>query len=130
MLPKEAFPKDQHPKTWAWLNRFKKAVKEAEASAKKAVPVDGKAAFQHIISASYHDQQAGVDDQDPLGFKEGDSVELWPIESGFRHKDKGRLVKLTREEVVLAIPTRSGGKEIRVHAPRWGFRLVKATAQL
>ena len=105
-------------------------MKEAEKSAGKAVSLDGKAAFQHITSASYHDQQTGVDVTDPTGLKEGDSVQLWPIDSGFRHKDNGRLVKLTRDEVVLAISTKSGGKEIRVHAPRWGFRLVKEKARL
>ncbi|THY21977.1 hypothetical protein D6D02_01248 [Aureobasidium pullulans] len=130
MLPKQAFPKDQHPNTWAWLNRFKKTAKEAEKSGKKTVSLDGQAAIKHIIAASYHDQQTGVDAQDPVKLEEGDLVSLWPTDSGFRHKDQGRLVKLTKDEVVLAIQTRTGGKEIRVHAPRWGFRVVKAKAQL
>ncbi|KAG9652291.1 hypothetical protein KCU95_g8435, partial [Aureobasidium melanogenum] len=129
MLPKQSFAKDQHPKAWAWLGRFKKTVREAEKSS-KAVSIDGQAAMQHIVSASYHDQQTGVDDNDPVKLKEGDLVQLWPTDSGFRHKDQGQLVKLTKDEVVLAIQTRSGGKEIRVHAPRWGFRVVKAKAQL
>ncbi|KAI5203826.1 hypothetical protein AUEXF2481DRAFT_26061 [Aureobasidium subglaciale EXF-2481] len=130
MLPKQAFPKDQHPKTWAWLSRFKKTVKEVEASSKKTVSLDGQAAIQHIMSASYHDQQTGVDSNDPVKLNEGDLVQLWPTDSGFRHKDQGHLVKLTNDEVVLAIQTKTGGKEIRVHAPRWGFRVVKAKAQL
>lgn len=129
MLPKQTFAKEQHPKAWAWLSRFKKTVKEAEKSS-KAVPLDGQAAMQHIISASYHDQQTGVADNDPVKLKEGDLVQLWPTDSGFRHKDQGFLVKLTKDEVVLAIQTRSGSEEIRVHAPRWGFRVVKAKAQL
>jgi hypothetical protein len=111
------------------LGRFKKTTREAEKSS-KAVSLDGQAAMQHIVAASYHDHQTGVDDTDPVKLKEGDLVQLWPTDSGFRHKDQGHLVKLTKDEVVLAIQTRSGGKEIRVHAPRWGFRVVKAKAQL
>jgi hypothetical protein len=129
MLPKESFSQDQNPKTWAWLGRFKKTTREAEKSS-KAVSLDGQAAMQHIVAASYHDQQTGVDETDPVKLKEGDLVQLWPTDSGFRHKDQGHLVKLTRDEVVLAIQTKSGGQEIRVHAPRWGFRVVKAKAQL
>jgi hypothetical protein len=130
MLPKHSFPKDQHPNTWAWLARFKKTVKAAEASSAKAMSLDGKAAFQHITSASYHDHKTGVDKTDPLQLQQGDLVDLCPTDSGFRHKDSGRLLKLDKDQVVLAIQTNSGAKEVRIHAPRWGFRVSKAKAQL
>lgn len=37
-------------------------------------------------------------------------------------QDRGRLVKLTKEEVSIAVQAKSG-EEIRLHAPRWQFRV-------
>ena len=64
-----------------------------------------------------------MDENDPLGLKKGQDVESWPVDSGFSHHDRGRLVKLTEKEVVLAVQSKVGGKEVRVHHPRWNFRI-------
>lgn len=37
-------------------------------------------------------------------------------------QDRGRLVKLTKEEVAIAVQAETG-EEIRIHAPRWMFRV-------
>ena len=64
-----------------------------------------------------------VDDRDPLGLKKGQDVESWPIDSGFNHHDRGKLVSLTSKEVVLASQSKVEGKEVRIHHPRWNFRI-------
>ena len=61
---------------------------------------------------------------DPSGLKKGDVIEVWPIDTGFNHRDKGRLVKLDGAEVVIEGKTVKGGA-IRIHCPRHGFRVRK-----
>ena len=77
------------------------------------------------MQANYVEDEAGVDPKDPLGLEKGQDVEVWPTDTGFKHRDRGRLISLTKDEVVIAEQSKVGGKEIRVHAPRSGFR-VKA----
>ena len=64
-----------------------------------------------------------VDHNDPLGLKKGQDIESWPIDSGFNHHDRGKLVSLTSKEVVLASQSKVGGQEVRIHHPRWNFRI-------
>lgn len=85
----------------------------------------GAEALQHITGADYVGDEDGVDPKDPLGLEKGQDVEMWPTDTGFKHRDRGRLVSLTRDEVVIAAQSKVGGKEVRIHAPRSGFR-VKA----
>lgn len=49
----------------------------------------------------------------------------YPTDSGFTHHDRGRLVTLTPKEVTVASCRRVGGREVRIHAPRTGFRVIK-----
>lgn len=64
----------------------------------------------------------GVDEGDPSGLRLGEMIEVWPTDSGVRHRDRGRLVGLNEKEVVVQT---QGGQVagVRVHVPRHGFRL-------
>ena len=75
-----------------------------------------------MIQASFSEPDGTVDDNDPLGLKKGQDVESWPVDSGFKNRDRGRLITLTKQEVVLAVQSKLGGKEVRIHHPRWNFR--------
>ena len=66
-----------------------------------------------------------MDEGDPSGLRKGEMVEVWPIDSGFSRKDRGRLVGLSTREVVIEGRTEDG-KEVRIHAPRHGFRVRRA----
>lgn len=107
---------------FAWINRFDKAIKTAGASVPKPVTLNGVEAVRHVVQAEFSEAEGEVDGNDPLGLKKGQDVESWPIDSGFRHHDRGRLVSLTATEVVLAAQSKVGGKEVRIHHPRWNFR--------
>ena len=98
---------------------------EAKSQAPKPASSKGDAALQRITSASFAEEDLGVDEADPLGLQHGTEVEVFPIDSGFRHKDKGRLVGLNEDEVVVSIQTQ--GKEVRLHYPRTGFRIKAVT---
>ena len=124
-LPTELFGEAVYPRTHAWIRRFGKAVKVAKGG-KKPVTLKGPEALQTVVkSAKGAIGGRGVDGKDPLGLKAGDEVEVWPIDSGFGHRDRGSLVLLTKDEVAIEVKTKEGGHDIRVHMPRWGFRVQK-----
>jgi glutathione S-transferase len=113
------------PRTWAWVERFEGVVKEVMRGNGKVGKVGGKEAVKEIGEAEWAEKEASVDEGDPSGLKKGEMVELWPIDSGFNRKDRGRLVGLSTREVVIEGRTEEG-KEVRIHAPRHGFRVRRA----
>lgn len=121
-IPPSLVSKEKYPKVFAWIDRFDKAIKTAERSAPKPVTLKGAEAVRHVAQAEFSEAEGEVDGNDPLGLKKGQDVESWPVDSGFKHHDRGRLVSLTAKEVVLAAQSKIGGKEIRIHHPRWNFR--------
>lgn len=83
----------------------------------------GPEAAKQIGSAEFAEPEGLVDEKDPTKLKKGQEIEVWPVDYGFKNKDRGRLVALTGKEVVIESKT-SEGKVVRVHAPRHGFRLA------
>ena len=122
-LPQDLFSTKQYPKVFAWHDRFNKAVKAAKAAVAKPTTLKGDAALKRIVDASFAEKEPTIDGQDPLSLKSGSEVEIWPIDTGVRHRDHGRVVGLTRDEVVLSVKSEAEGKEIRVHFPRTNFRI-------
>jgi len=120
-LPRELISEKQYPKVFAWIARFNDALKAAKTQAPKPASLKGNAAAQRILSASFAEKALKVDNGDPLGLQEGTDVEVFPIDSGSQHRDRGRLVGLTGDEVVLSIQAQ--GNEVHVHYPRTGFRI-------
>nr|OQO19946.1 hypothetical protein B0A51_11112 [Rachicladosporium sp. CCFEE 5018] len=118
----EYFSKTEFPKTLAWIERYRKVVKDAAAKAGKPTKVEGEDAVAFVKGAEYSDKESGVDSSDPLGLQEGAEVQVCPTDSGTSYKDRGKLVKLTRDEVVIAVKT-DDGSEVRIHAPRWNFKV-------
>ncbi len=127
-LPSEVISETQFPKVFSWIGRFRKAVSAAKSQAPKPVRLKGADAVKQILAAEFAEAEESVDQSDPLGLSKGEEVQVWPIDSGFKHKDRGRLVSLTSKEVVIAKPSKVGGKEIHVRTPRHGFRIARATA--
>jgi hypothetical protein len=119
------------PKTFAWIERFDAVAMAAIKKNGKAKAVTGPEALKKIGSEDFVEREAGVDENDPSGLKKGVEVEVWPTDSGFTRKDRGKLVGLTTGEVVIEGRT-DGGKEVRIHSPRHGFRIrgVKAGEKL
>jgi hypothetical protein len=117
----------QFPKVFAWIDRFQATVSAAAKSNGKPKTVKGSEAARLVASAEFAEAVDGVDPNDPSGLKEGQEVEVWPIDTGFKNKDKGQLVTLSVTEVVIETKTQDG-KVVRVHAPRHGFR-VRAPSQ-
>ena len=122
-LPPSLVSKEIFPKVYAWVDRFSKAVSTAMSSAPKSTTLEGAEAVRYVTQANFSEPEGDVDANDPLGLKKGQDIESWPIDSGFKNHDRGRLVSLTSKEVVLASQSKFGGKEVRIHHPRWNFRI-------
>lgn len=120
----KAVTREEFPRVWAWVGRF-----DAEMKRLKKEVVVGKVDVREVeegIARGVFVEEVvgGVDGRDPLGLTVGEEVEVWPVDSGFKQKERGNLVALGREEVV--VEKRTGkGEVIRLHAPRWGFRVQK-----
>ena len=122
-LPPHLFSSQIYPKVYAWIARFTSTVAAAKDSAPKPATLEGEEMLKYVTSAEFSEQETGIDEDDPLGLREGQDVEVWPTDTGFTHKDRGRLVGLTKAEVVIEAQSKVGGKVVRIHAPRTGFRV-------
>jgi len=121
-LPPEYISAKQFPRTFAWIERFNDVVMGAMKENGKAKAVTGPEADEKIGSEGFAEEEANVDESDPTGLKKGEMVEVWPIDSGFSRKDRGKLVGLSTREVVIE-GRMEGGGEVRIHCPRHGFRV-------
>ncbi len=126
-LPPSLISEKQFPKVFAYLDRFSKAMSAAKSSSPKPVTLKGADAVKFVSQAEFAEPEGQVDDSDPLALKKGEDVEVWPIDTGFKHHDRGRLVALTLKESVVTVQTKVGGKEIRIHHPRTNFRIQAAS---
>lgn len=119
------------PLVEAWFAALKAAVDEAQQSAPKEAVTPTKISEDEaakLIHAIATDEQAtSVDDKEPLlvasWFKLGDTVEVTPTDTG-KVPQQGTLIGLNKEQVVVEVVGKSGGK-VRVHAPRLGFSVQK-----
>ena len=113
------------PKVFAWIQRFRAAVNAAKSSAPKWVTMEGADAIRAVIHSNLAESKDTVDEIDPLQLQKGTEVEVYPTDWGSEHRDRGRLVSLTPDEVTVAAKSRTGDSELRVHAPRTGFRVTE-----
>lgn len=111
------------PQVFAYIDRFRKALSGAKLSAPKPVTLKGADAVKFVTQAEFAEPEGQVDENDPQALKKGQDVEIWPIDTGFKNRDRGRLVALTLKESVVAAQSKVGGKEIRIHHPRTNFRI-------
>ena len=122
-LPRDLISEKHYPKVFAWVERFNTAMKAARSAGPKPTTLKGDAALYRITHADFAEDYTTVDEQDPLGLKKGQEVEIWPTDSGSGHRDRGTLVGLTEVEVVVVVRSEEEGKEIRLHCPRTNFRI-------
>jgi len=125
-LPPTLVSDKQFPRMFAWIKRFEEVVKQAKGQAPKPATVKGPEAVEKILGAEFGDEASqSVLEGDPTGLKKGDEVQVWPTDSGQRHRERGILVGLTEKEIVIEVQRKPEQKSVRVHAPRHGFRIRK-----
>lgn len=122
-LPRELISHEQFPRVFAWIQRFHEAIKEARDALRKPTTLKGDAARARILSAKLA-PTTGVRNNDPSGLGQGQVVEVWPIDTGFRHKDRGTLVSLDDDEIVIEVKAKDEiGEPVQVHFPRLNYRI-------
>jgi len=124
-LPASYISANQFPKVFAWIQRFDNAVKEARAASPKPIRVKVDDLIKHLAKSRFYEPFGDIDANDPTAYKAGDEVAVYPTDTGASHKDTGKLLSLTPNDIVIAKRTKVGDLEIHVHAPRWGFRVTK-----
>lgn len=78
--------------------------------------------MKQIGRSEFAEPEATVDEHDPTGLRKGQEVEVWPTDTGFSRKDRGGLVGLNGQEIVIQGRTKEG-EGVRIHFPRHGFRV-------
>ncbi|KAL2786273.1 hypothetical protein BJX66DRAFT_37331 [Aspergillus keveii] len=130
-VPEDHISPRLFPKVFAWVNRFQKAVRAAEKSLPKITTLSGEQVADLLGKAASDHTADVIEENDPLvqanGFHRGQLVQVWPTDSGARHKTVGKLVGLTSQEIT--IETTEGEVTVRVHAPRKGFRVGAAAPE-
>jgi hypothetical protein len=86
--------------------------------------LEGKDTVAKILGSSIADDVKFQ--EDPTGLKEGQEVDMYPVDTGYDRKDSGKLVGLNAHEAVISAQSKEGGKEIRIHYPRWNFKITPA----
>jgi hypothetical protein len=130
-LPKNVISESVFPKTFAWVERFRKEYEKALNSNGKPAILEGKEALAQLLAGGYFESEGDVDGDDPLGLVKGQEVEVYPTDmaSGYAHRDTGKLIGLTMDEVVIQT-SNNGGEDIRIHFPRTNFRISKTSSKL
>jgi hypothetical protein len=121
-LPEDVVSERIFPRTFAWLTRYRAAVEKAKSTASEPRTVDGEAAAKSILTSGFGHTPVSVDGDDPASLSEGSQVQVYPADWVTEHKDQGRLVGLAPDEVTVAVKSK-GDVEIRIHAPRTGFKI-------
>jgi hypothetical protein len=79
----------------------------------------GAEAAKQILSAGFAEPEAAVNAADTQkALRKGDHVEVFPIDTGSSHREKGALIGLTGDEIVIGLEN-----GLRLHTPRTGFRV-------
>jgi hypothetical protein len=130
-LPEGSFSAKAYPKTFAWRERYREACHAAKGKLGHRRVIEGHEAAKRIIGSEFHEQNLVVDENDFIGVKKGAEVAVWPIDdhSGRKTRQVGELVGLTHQEAVVEKKTQNGETRVRVHLPRWNYRVEPADAR-
>lgn len=113
----------QFPRTFAYVDRFAKALTTKQKDNGEPKRLSDEETLRMIFDSDFFEPEGIVDERDPLKLKKGQMVEIWPVESGFNHHDKGELLSIGVNEVVIASKPQLGDGLLRIHYPRTNIRI-------
>lgn len=120
--PSELISRKKYPQTFAWCERYHAAV---EAAGGTNEVVEGPEALKRVHAAKLDGESGQVEEHDPLGLKKGQKVNVSPIDTGYTAQEEGELLSLHGQEVIVGVKTKEGA-DVRLHCPRWNFRIKGA----
>lgn len=119
-LPEETINDKIYPKVYAWVRRFMEKVEEKKKSCPTPITLDGETMASQMMSASSPFDDIGFVNDDPLAFKSGDEVHVFPSDYGQVGVSRGAIIGLSTNEVVI-----QNDKGLYLHFPRWNFSIKK-----
>lgn len=131
-MPESFFSAERYPRTRAWLSRYENAINRAKQFATQPTELEGPAAIEKTLKSPLNTSAdtAGAKltvVKDPSGLKQGQEIEMYPIDTGSTRRDRGRLVHLTSDEVAVSAKSEKGDTDVRIHYPRWNFSIAPAS---
>ena len=125
---RNAINKEEFPKVFAWVERFRGAASAAETNGSGKMD-EGKAAedevVRKILAAGFTDPESPqVDANDVLGLERGQRVSIAPVDFGFGHRDEGVLLGLSANEAIIEVETPGDNGTLRLHYPRINFKIL------
>ena len=127
-LEKDVINDEVFPKTFDYVSRFRKAMAAKEEQNGRPQELSAEDAIKRILASDFFEPEGSIDPGDPLRLKKGQKVEIFPIDSGFTHHDKGEVVSIGIKEVVILSKPNVGDGELRLHFPRVNFRILPLAA--
>jgi len=124
-FPEEFFGAMRYPKTMAWRDRYNAAIAKAKEAMPKPKELEGPGAVKKILESGFGEDDLKVE-ADPTNLQQGQEVEMYPIDTGSNRRDTGKLIGLSTSEAVISTTSQQGGKEMRIHYPRWNFAIAPA----
>ena len=115
---------ERYPGVWKWLERYIGKVEEVRKVDGRMGTVSDEETIEKILGAGFAEEEGKIDEVDPLKLKKGQVVEMWPVDSGMNHHEKGELVSIAANEVVVKSEVPGGKGHLRIHYPRTNFKIV------
>jgi hypothetical protein len=126
--PEDEISVTQYPGAFAWIERLEKTAGEAESSLAKPETLLGDEVAGRIIESAYSNSSHNGDDNDgkkdhikKQGLEKSQLVQVWPTDTGRKHRTLGKLVDIHKHQVIIETV---GDNVVRVHAPRHGFQVT------
>lgn len=109
------FGRQDYPQLYDWIDRYFQALVATPTQ------VTGQEAAKTIISSTLKKHaEVHVDTNDPLGYRQGEMVEIHPTDAEPTHPQSGKLIGLDKYEVVIELEN-----GIALHLPRIGQRIQR-----
>jgi glutathione S-transferase len=124
-LPEQYVNDKVYPKVYAWVRRFMDVVEDRKKACAKPTKLNGEIMASRVMSATSPTDDIGFINDDPLIFKRGDEVQIYPSDYGQMGVSIGSLVGLSTNEVVI-----ENDKGLRLHFPRWNFSIKKISRNI
>lgn len=112
------FTSEQYPKVFAFLDRYKAFVAKVHEKDGRAPTISIDETVERVLSSGYTEPEGIVCPLGPLQLEKGQRVEVYPTDSGINHHDKGQLVSIGAQEVVVESEVPGGNGFLRIHYPR------------
>jgi glutathione S-transferase len=123
------FTPKHYPNVFAWLERYKAFVGKIHEQDGRSPTISVDDAEKQVLSSDFGEPEGEVDPLDPLQFKKGQLVEMFPTDSGMNHHDSGELVAIGVNEVCVKSEVPGGKSYLRIHYPRTNFKIVALPPQ-